>query len=202
MLAPNYRFRTNTFLFSSCQTRCWNLHFWNSFRDLLFIYLFIYLPVSRVSCTCSCTYIKQQSQGGSVLQLSHNINGLLFLTWSMPSLLFLWCWLISPRLVLNPTPKTPNSCKDHFPFRPSCWEKQWAALFSCRIKRHECIVEIKNNKYYKSNMSRCLFSVNGLGRNSSLPHSPSLTVTLSARGTSLLFIRVTDEQCFRRCHFN
>lgn len=74
-----------------------------------------------VSCTWSCTYIKQLPQGGSVLQLSHKMNGLFFFRWF---LLFLWCWLMLLRNVLNPPPtSTPNSHKDHFPLRPSCWEE-------------------------------------------------------------------------------
>lgn len=94
---------------------------------------------------------------------------------------------------LIPPPGPRIAARSIFHFGHHVGRKQWAVLFSCWIKHHECMVGIKNNKYYKSNMSWCLFSVNGL----ILPLS--LSVFLHE---GLLFIRVTDEQCFRCCHFN
>lgn len=149
------------------------------------------LPACIIPLLLACIYIKQWSQGGSVLQSSSNPDWLPFMEFLALTfcMLFFFVFLFArnhPQIYLIPSLKGPFD-RHH----STASELQWplSAKASCRSRKLAetlfleatncfpeglnsiCVLWGLKNKYCKSNTGWGLFSIDGLGRNPSFARS-------------------------------
>lgn len=132
---------------------------------------------------------------------------------------FIFGYEKSLRNILNPISKEPFDshysttsdllrCNDHYPVKVSCRSRAaasgntvvasffWKSCFLGGLNSIYVLWGLKN-KYYKSNMSWGLFTVDSLGRNPSLTHS----LPLSSDPTLLLYMKDFSPVGETLCHY-